>query len=78
MLLVFNDTEYGKGGIDWRLGKISFVKGTHVSLTYFVRGSKVKVPPMHTVQRSARDIFILYTSGDLLVNTRERFSALRA
>ena len=31
---------------------------------------------MHTVQRSAREISILYSTGDLLVNTREHFSAL--
>ena len=60
VLFVFNDFEYGKGGMDWRLGKITAVKGTQVSVTYSVRGSKAKVPPMHTVQRSVRDISILY------------------
>ena len=29
VLFVFNDVEYGKGGMDWRLGKITAVKGTH-------------------------------------------------
>ena len=57
---------------------ITAVKGTQVSVTYSVRGSKAKVPPMHTVQRSVRDISILYSTGDLLVNTRECFSTLRA
>ena len=71
-------TEYGKGGMDWRLGKITAVKGTQVSVTYSVRGSKAMVPPMHTVQRNVRDVSILYSTGDLLVNTREHFSALRA
>ena len=28
VLFVFNDSEYGKGGMDWRLGKITAVKGT--------------------------------------------------
>ena len=49
VLFVFNDSEYSKGGKDWRLGKITAVKGTQVSVTYSVRGSKSKVPPMHTV-----------------------------
>ena len=78
VLFVFNDSKYGKSGMDWRLGKITAVKGTQVSVTYSVRGSKAKVPPMHSVQRSSRDISILYSTGDLLVNTREHFSTLRA
>ena len=69
VLFVFNDSEYGKRGMDWRLGRITAVKGTQVSVTYSLRGSKVKVPPMHTVQRSVRDVSILYSTGDLLVNT---------
>ena len=28
---------------------------------------------MHTVQGSARDVSILYSAGNLLVNTREQF-----
>ena len=74
---MFNDSEYGKGGIDWRLGKISGVKGMHISVTYSVSGAKAKVPPMHTVQRSKRDVFIQYSAGDLIVNTREHFSAMK-
>ena len=44
VLFVFNDSEYGKGAMDWRLGKITVVKGTQVSVTYSVRRSKAKVP----------------------------------
>ena len=63
VLFVFNDSEYGKGGMDWRLEKITAVNGTQVSFSYFLRGSKAKVSPLHTVQRSARDISILYATG---------------
>ena len=77
VLFVFNDSEYGKGGMDWRRGKITAVKGTQVSVTYYVRGAKAKVPPMHTVQRSARDVSIIYSVGDLMVKAREHFSAIR-
>ena len=56
---------------------ISAVKGSQTSVTYSVRGAKVKVPPLHTVLRSTRDVSILYSAGDLLVNTREHFSAMR-
>ena len=32
VLFVFNYSEYGKGGMDWRLGKITGVKGTQISV----------------------------------------------
>ena len=56
---------------------ISAVKGSQISVTYSVRGAKAKVPPLHTVLRSARDVSILYSAEDLLVNTREHFSSMR-
>ena len=63
--------------LDWRLGKITGVKGTQVSVTYSVRGAKAKVPPMHTLHRSARDVSIIYSAGDLMVKTKEHFSAMK-
>ena len=77
VLFVFNDSEYGNGGMDWRLGKITAVKGAQVSVTYSVRGAKAKVPFMNTVQRSVRDVSIIYSAGDLMINTREHFSAIQ-
>ena len=77
VLFVFNGSEYGKGGMDWRLGKITAVIGIQVSVSYSLRGLKAKVPLMHKVQRRARDVSILYLTGDLLVNTREHFSAIK-
>ena len=77
VLFMFNDLEYGKGGMDWRFGKITGVKGSQISVTYSVRGATAKVPPMHTVQRSTRDVSILYSAGDLMVNTREHFSTMK-
>ena len=40
VLFIFNDSEYGKAGMDWRLGKITAVKGIHVSVMYSLRGAK--------------------------------------
>ena len=77
VLFVFNDSEYGKGGMDWRLGKITGVKGSQISVTYSERDAKGKVPPMHTVQRSTRDVSIQYYAGDLMVNTSEHFSTIK-
>ena len=77
VLFVFLDSEYRKGGSGWRLGKVTAVKGSQFSVSYLVRGTKAKVPPLHTVSCSARDVSILYSAGDLLVNTREHFSFLK-
>ena len=77
VLFIFNDSEYGKTGMDWRLGKTTAVKGTQVSVMYSLRSAKAMLPPMHTVQRSAREVFIIYSAGDLMVNTREHFSTLK-
>ena len=52
VLFVFLDSEYGKGGSEWRLGKVSGVKGSQISISYSVRGAKAKVPPLHTVLRN--------------------------
>ena len=40
VLFVFNGSEYGKAGMDWKLGNISAVEGTQVSVMYSVRGAK--------------------------------------
>ena len=53
------------------------MKGTQGTVTYSMRGAKTKVHPMHTVQRSARDVSFLYSAGDLMVNMWEHFSAIK-
>ena len=53
-MFVFNDSEYWKGGMDSRLGKIKEVNGTQVSVSYSLRGSKSKVSK---VSRKAQEIF---------------------
>ena len=55
--------------MDWRLEKITAVKGTKVSVMYSLRVTKAKLHPMHIVQRSAREVSIIYSAGDLMVNT---------
>ena len=44
VLFVFNDSEYGKAGMDWRLGKITVMKGTQVSVMYLVRVQRLSFP----------------------------------
>ena len=53
------------------------VKATIRDVCKKMRGAKAKVPPIHTVQRSAGDVSIIYSAGDLKVNTREHFSAMK-
>ena len=55
VLFVFNGSEYGKGGMDWRLGKITAVNGTQVSVSKFLRGT-IKYP-LCTLSREEQEIF---------------------
>ena len=56
VLFVFNDSECGKGGMDWRLGKITAVNVTQVSVTYSVRDEKTKIP-LCMLSREAQEMF---------------------
>ena len=57
VLVVFNDSEYGKGGMDRRLGKITAVNGAQVSVSKLLRGSKAKVPGSEKCKRNLHSVF---------------------
>ena len=63
VLSVLNDSEYGKGGMDWRLGKIALVKGIQVSVSYSLRGSKAKVPPCTWLEEFKRYLHFVFNRG---------------
>ena len=77
VLFTFKDAGYSKESIDWRLGRVVTVDGNKVTISYSGKGSSSKSQPLHTVQRSIRDICIIHWVGDLVVNTKEHFDALR-
>ena len=53
-LLFISHSQYGKGETDWRLGKITAVKGMKVSATYSVRGAKAKIHHGHFAKKHER------------------------
>ena len=77
VLFTFKDAGYSKDSIDWRLGRVVSMDGKKATIYYSGKGSSSKSQPLHTVQRSIRDICIFHSVGDLVVNTKEHFDALR-
>ena len=69
VLFVFNDSSYTKESICWKLGKVVDVQGNKVSLRYFM---KTRVEQI--LVRSVRNISIVYSVGEILINTLDHFN----
>ena len=67
--LVFNDSNYVKESICWKLGKVVDVQGNKVSLRY-----SMKARIEQTLVRSVRDISIVYSIGEMLLNSLNHFN----
>ena len=67
VIFVYNDSNYTKESTTWKLGRIVDVLGTKVSLKYSVKTNGVE----QTLVRSMRDISIVYSVGEMLINTRD-------
>ena len=70
VLFVFNDSEYGKAGMDWRLGKITVLKVTQVSVMYSVKGAKAKLP-LCTQFEGALEMYLSSILQEILWSTQE-------
>jgi len=73
VLFVFNDSQYSKDSIEWKLGRIVSVGTRKVTILY----SNGMAQSMVSVERSIRDISIVYSVGELMINTQEHFEACR-
>ena len=62
VLFVFLDSEYGKGGSEWRLGKVTAVKGSQISVSYSVRGAKAKASS-HSLPKRQRCLHFVFCWG---------------
>ena len=69
VLFVFNDSNYVKESLCWKLGKVVDVQGNKVSLRY-----SIKTRVEQTLVRSVRDISIVYSVGEMLINTSDHFN----
>ena len=70
VIFVFNDGSYTKESTCWRLGKVVGVQGSKVTLSYSTksRGSE------QTLVRSLRDISIVFSVGEMCINTQDHFN----
>ena len=70
VLFVFNDSSCSKEAIGWKLGSVTGVKGSKISLNYDLRTKGNE----QTVVRRVRDISIVYSVGEFSVNTCDHFN----
>ena len=69
VIFVFNDSNYTKESAYWRLAKVVEVQGSKVVLKYGIKANRMG----QTLTRSVRDISIVYSVGEMLINTRGHF-----
>ena len=69
VLFVFNDGGYSKESTVWRLGKIFKVGKRNVTVEYYIGDSRTST----LVERSIRDISIVYSVGELMISTNDHF-----
>jgi len=70
VLFVFNDNSYAKESVVWKLGRVSKIEKTRVSIDYAMKVNGVK----QTIVRSVRDISIVYSVGEMMINTVDHFN----
>lgn len=71
VIFVFNDSNYTKDSITWILGRITKVDKRKVSILYTNRNPKNN----QILEQSLRDISVIYSVGEMVINTREHFKA---
>jgi len=68
---VFNDGAFSKDSVTWKLGRVSSLNTTSVCISYFTNVNKAE----QTVTRSFRDISIVYSVGEMMINTLDHFNS---
>ena len=76
VLFVHNDSGYSKQSISWRLGKVVDVMARKVMIQYVVGMSKKSPVSLGTVERSFREISILFSVEELSLNSRNHCDAV--
>ena len=66
---MFNYGNLSKEPIAWKLGRVSKVKNARISIVYSVKSNGVE----QTLVRSIRDVSILYSVGEMMINTVDHF-----
>ena len=66
---MFNDGNLSKDSVTWRLGRVLKVENTKVSILTSVKSSGYK----QIFVQSVRDVSIVYSEGEMLINTVGHF-----
>ena len=72
-MFVYNDSGQGKEPITWKLGKVVEVMQRKVRIQFTRREGNSAISKLHNLERSIRDISILFSSEEFLINTSEHF-----
>ena len=72
VIFVYNDSNHAKEFFNWRLRRVVEVLGTKVSLKYSVKAKGVK----QTLVRSLRDISIVDSVREMLINTQDHLMSV--
>jgi len=67
---VFNDSSCSKESVYWKLGRVTGISGSKVTLKYSLKAEGNE----QTVVRSMRDASIVYAVGEFLSNTQDHFN----
>ena len=73
VLFTLLDGLYSKQETCWKLGKVLEVEERRVRISYVTRIPKIGNPIMAEVFRNFRDVSVIYSVNDILINTTEHF-----
>ena len=80
VMFIYSDSGYGKKDRVWKLGKIIEAQPTKVKILFFPTktGKKVPLKPIkgQTLQRNQREVSILFSLGELYMNSKEYFQKI--
>ena len=73
VLFIFTDGGYTKSAIDWKLGRVISLGKTQVEISYTNPNPGKDTLTKFTLWRNHRAISIIYSVGDLELNTTDHF-----
>ena len=71
VLFTYNDGNYSKESITWKLGRVLEVSKRKVKITFLRKTCKAGKFIMHQIDRNPRDISIIFSTGDFAINSQD-------
>ena len=76
VLFLYNDSGQGKDPDTWRLGRVVGVSDRKVTILFSGKEGKSTVASTRTLVRSMRDVSILFSADEFMINTADHFQEL--